>query len=37
MPPVMFAKLRAELDTSQAETKAPIPVIPNPEYMGTPP
>jgi arylsulfatase A-like enzyme len=35
--PDVFAKLRAELDTWQAEMKAPIPVIPNPEYVGTPP
>jgi arylsulfatase A-like enzyme len=32
--PDVFAKLRAELDTWQAETKAPIPATPNPEYIN---
>jgi len=35
--PDVFAKLRAELDAWQAETKAPIPTTPNPEFMGTSP
>lgn len=31
--PEIFEKLRVELDTWQAETKAPIPSMPNPDYM----
>jgi arylsulfatase A-like enzyme len=32
--PEVLAKLRAELDDWQAETKAPIPTTPNPDYIN---
>lgn len=32
--PGLTAKLRAELDAWQAATKAPVPSLPNPEYIG---
>jgi arylsulfatase A-like enzyme len=35
--PGVLAKMRAELDAWQAETKAPIPATPNPDYMRASP